>query len=202
MTITAESTIRRRLDLETQRRLIEQVAEVHKVSPLQRLATPGGRAMKVRVSAAGRLGWTSDAQGYRYVDRDARGNPWPYMPFEWIEIANSVVAEPQPWDSAIVNWYSLDASLGWHVDRSEVDRSRPIVTISLGDSASWAIRAGEAEPASRCVVRSGDVTVLEGVTRSWSHAIERIIPEPLLSPLGADRGRLSITLRVAGEVTP
>lgn len=199
--ITAADTIKRWLDRETQLRLIEQVREVREISPFQRLQTPGGGNMRVRVTAAGKLGWTSDEHGYRYVDRDRSGKPWPHMPFEWIEIANSVVSEPQPWDSAIVNWYGPEAKLGFHVDDSERDRTRPIVTLSLGDSAVWVVRADMESVLSSCVVRSGDVTVLEGVTRPWVHAITRIIPEPLLSPLGATRGRISITLRVAGEVS-
>jgi alkylated DNA repair protein (DNA oxidative demethylase) len=198
--ITAQDTVRRSLDRETQLRLVEQLSEVRSISPFVKLKTPGGGSMSVRVSAAGRLGWTSDEKGYRYVDSDPEGKPWPHIPDEWIEIANSVVAEPQPWDSAIINWYSIGAKLGEHFDESEADCSRPIVVISLGDSASWAVRPDIHSPISRCIISSGDVTVLEGVTRSWAHSIERIIADPLLSVFGATRGRASIRMGVAGPV--
>lgn len=199
--ITAKDTVKRTLDLETQIRLIEQVREIREISPFRRLATPGGKAMAVRVTAAGRLGWISDEHGYRYVDMDpTTGMPWPHMPWEWVEIANSVVEQEQPWDCAVVNWYGPESNLGFHVDESEHDRSRPVVTIGLGDSAIWAVRSDRESEITSCVVRSGDVTVLEGITRPWIHAITRIIPEPLLSPLGATRGRCSISMRVAGEV--
>lgn len=104
---------------------------------------------------------------------------------------------PSNWDSAIINWYDEDAALGWHRDLAERDRTLPIVTISLGDACSWAIRADESSPVSRCRLESGDVTVLAGPSRGYLHTVERIIAAPLLSPLKA-RGRLSITLRCAG----
>lgn len=200
--ITAQQTVKRSLDLETQHRLIEQVKEVKAISPLRALRTPGGGKMSVRVTAAGKLGWTSDEKSYRYVDRDPlTGKPWPHMPFEWIEIANSVVSEPQPWDSAIVNWFGPHANLGMHQDLDEADLSRPVVVISLGDSGRWVLRQGEGGELTSCSLLSGDVTVLEGPTRLWPHGITRIIPQPLLSPLGTIRGRISITIRVAGEVS-
>lgn len=199
--ITAQQTVKRSLDLETQQRLIEQVREVKAISPLRSLRTPGGGKMSVKVTAAGRLGWVSDEKGYRYVDRDPlTGQPWPHMPFEWIEIASSVAGE-QPWDSAIVNWYSPEANLGMHQDLDEADLSRPVVVVSLGDSGRWVLRQGEGGELTSCSLLSGDVTVLEGPTRLWAHGITRIIPQPLLSPLGAIRGRISITIRVAGEVS-
>lgn len=200
--ITAQQTIKRSLDTETQLRLLEQVKEVKSISPFRSMLTPGGGKMKVKVTAAGKLGWISDEKGYRYVDRDPiTGQPWPHLPWEWIEIANSVVDEPHPWDSAIVNWFGPEGSLGLHQDVNEHDLSRPIVTISIGDSAVWVLRQGERGDLTSCSVLSGDVTVLEDETRLWPHGITRIIPQPLLSPLGADRGRLSITMRVAGVVT-
>lgn len=153
--------------------------------------------MRVCVTAAGTLGWVGDG-AYRYDRRDFWGNPWPELPREWAAIANDV-AGPHPWDSAIINWYDDKASLGWHCDVSEHDTSLPIVTISLGDCASWAIREERDQgPVSRCKLSSGDVTLLAGPTRNHCHTIERIIPEPLFSPLRA-RGRVSITLRVAGR---
>lgn len=197
--ITAADTVRASLDREAQLRLIEQIKEVQSISPFRSLRTPGGKPMSVKVTAAGKLGWTSDEKGYRYVDSDPDGKPWPHIPDEWIEIADRV-AGPHPWDSAIVNWYRSDATLGPHQDLSEFDTSYPVVTISLGDSAVWSVRPEREITASTCVLRSGDVVVLDGVARLCFHSVTKVIAEPLLSPLGAKRGRLSISVRVAGEV--
>lgn len=192
---TAEDSVVRRLDDAAQRMLVEQVREVCKLSPLVRPRTPSGQLMRVRVTAAGRLGWVGDG-AYRYDERDSRGNPWPTMPPEWSAIAD-MVAGVHEWDSAIVNWYEPDAALGWHRDRSERDRTLPIVTISLGDAARWALKRDDQSKPTRCTIQSGDVTLLSGPTRGYLHSVERIIAEPMFSPLRS-RGRISITLRVAG----
>ena len=140
---TAESTIALTLDMETQRRLVAQVHAVMKASPLVRPVSVTGQPMSVRITSAGTWGWVADG-GYRYTKTDARGRPWPPMPDEWREIADRAVAlDPrhdglQPrWDSAIINWYDRGAVLGYHVDKSEKDRTRPIVGRS---DTSWPVR--------------------------------------------------------------
>ncbi len=195
---TVLDTVKGPLDRAAQRLLVEQVRKVLLVVPLRDLLTPGGKPMSVRVSAAGALGWTSDAHGYRYIDRAPSGKAWPAIPDEWKLLADSFVLEPQPWDSALIIWYGPDAKLGEHVDDTEVDRKRPIVVFGVGDSAVWSARPDAHSDVERCIVNSGGVTVLEGVTRGWLHSIERIIPEPIFSPLGTKRGRLAIRMAVAG----
>jgi len=184
----------RTLRISEQNRWVEQVRSIVKEAPLVRPHTPNGLPMRVRVSAAGALGWVGDGE-YRYDATQKNGKPWPPMPREWMEVA-SEVAGTQPWDSAIINWYDPDASLGWHQDKNERDRSRPIVTISLGDACSWAVKDG-AGKAHRTRLESGDITLLAGDSRSYMHTVERIIEAPLLSPLRR-RGRISVTMRVAG----
>jgi len=193
---TAADTVATHLPRELQLQLAQEVRNVVRRSPLVRPRTPGGRNMRVLVSAAGKLGWVGDG-AYHYSPVDASKMPWPRMPATWSRIATEVAGD-HPWDSAIINWYPLDAGLGWHQDISEVDTSRPIVTISLGDSAQWAIRRNPGAPTTRCQLDSGDVTLLKGLSRLYEHTIERIIPNPLFSPLRKP-GRLSITVRVAGE---
>ena len=192
----AQASKRPNLGLATQYTLVDQVRVLLREAPLVRPTTPGGAPMRVRVSAAGSYGWVGDG-AYRYDATQANGKPWPAIPELWTQLADEAVGA-HPWDSAIINWYDEDASLGWHRDLSERDHTLPIVTLSLGDDCSWAVRADEESPIHRCQLTSGDVTVLEGDTRLALHTIERIIPAPLLSPLGVTRGRLSITLRVAG----
>jgi alkylated DNA repair protein (DNA oxidative demethylase) len=194
-TRTAADTVVRQLDTATQAGLVDDVREVLRLAPLVRPRTPNGLDMRVRVSAAGRLGWVGDS-AYRYDVAQRDGRPWPDMPERWGDIATDAAGRHQ-WDSAIINWYDADASLGWHRDQAEHDTSLPIVTISLGDACSWAVRAHGEAPVTRCRLESGAVTLLAGETRGWLHTVERIIPTPLFSPLKT-RGRISITLRVAG----
>lgn len=192
MNLAVDSVVLR-LDRDEQLALVEEVRAVCRASPLVRPRTPGGLPMNVRVTAAGQLGWVGDGD-YRYDPVDSRGDPWPALPQRWRDVADRAVGV-HPWDSGIVNWYAPDASLGWHIDKAERDRTQPIVTISLGDAASWAIR--DDQETCRCRLESGDVTVLVGRTRGLPHSIERVIHAPLLSPLRS-AGRISVTLRVAG----
>lgn len=194
MNIAADS-VRLRLDMETQLQLVEQLELVRRASPLVRPTTPNGLPMRVMVTAAGSLGWVGDGE-YRYSPTDSRGGPWPAMPDLWREVFDRV-AGPHPWDSAIVNWYDENASLGWHRDRAEARTDLPIVTISLGDACSWAMRMDEDEPIHRTRLESGDVTLLTGPTLLALHTVERIITAPMFSPLKKP-GRVSITGRVAG----
>jgi alkylated DNA repair protein (DNA oxidative demethylase) len=210
----AERTVVHRLSPEEQAEWADDVRHVCEASPLVRPTTPGGLPMRVRVTAAGRLGWAGGPGGYRYDSTDSRGNPWPSLPERWTELADAV-AGLQPWDSAIVNWYETGASLGWHVDRDEADTSRPIVTVSLGDSCSWAVRRETPEQyiarkygderdrplskPSRVVLESGDVTLLAGPNRGLCHSVERIIAAPMFTPLRGP-GRVSVTIRVAGTL--
>jgi alkylated DNA repair protein (DNA oxidative demethylase) len=217
----AESTIVLTLDVDTQRRLVAQVREVMQASPLVRPVAFGGAPMSVRITSAGHLGWVADGF-YRYADKDSRGIPWPAMPDEWKAIADrAVVLDPRHvgppplWDSAIVNWYPPGSSLGWHKDITEHDRTKPIVTISLGDAATWGIEVERTHvdeqgrqvvgwDRTRARLESGAVTVLAGPLRGASHTIERIISAPMFSPITDKKGavvpgRISITLREAGR---
>lgn len=217
----AEQTVSElRLDPAEQLRMVAEVREICRASPLVRPRTPGGLGMRVRVTAAGRLGWVGDG-AYRYSEVDSRGKPWPPMPMWWRELADEVTGSlwmerPAPgpahfpWDCAIINWYEPGASLGWHQDRSEVDLSLPIVTFSLGDDARWSVKAERDGPASSVRLTSGAITVLAGDLRSAWHSIERVYkrgPEVDQAGLFGDAptprvlakpGRVSVTLRVAG----
>jgi alkylated DNA repair protein (DNA oxidative demethylase) len=183
------------ISIAPQHAMVSQVREVIRASPLVRPKTPNGLDVRVRVTAAGSLGWVGDGV-YRYSETDSRGLPWPELPAAWASLATEF-AGPQPWDSAIVNWYDPDASLGWHRDLSEADHSFPIVTFSLGDVGAWAVRLDIDTPIHRARLESGAVTVLEGRTRTALHTVERIIPAPMFSPLRCG-GRVSVTIRVAG----
>ena len=61
--------------------LLQSLDEVIRQSPFRRMETPGGHLMSVALSNCGRLGWTTDHDGYRYTPADPlSGRPWPDMP--------------------------------------------------------------------------------------------------------------------------
>lgn len=182
-----------------QETFVAQIRGVLRAAPLLRPVTPNGTPMRVMVSAAGALGWVGDG-AYRYVATQRNGAPWPEIPEMWSDIA-SEVAGSHPWDCSIINWYEPGASLGWHQDKGEFDTSLPIVTFSLGDACSWAVKATENGPPERCRLETGAITLLAGPTRGYWHSVERIITCPMFTPLKYP-GRVSVTMRVAGRVKP
>ena len=193
---TATQTIVERLSIEVQLKLVEDIRRLVGARGLMRAYTIGQRPMSVRVVSAGALAWVGGRSGY--VTPRA-----PYaIPASWRALADRVAGR-QPWDCALVMLYAPDSRLGLHQDVDEHDKSYPIVSISLGDSCSWAIappspRRPRRRELSRAVLESGCVTMLANETRRYWHSVERIIAAPLLSPLGHP-GRYSITFRVAGD---
>jgi alkylated DNA repair protein alkB family protein 1 len=80
-------------------------------------------------------------------------------------------------ETAIINYYYLDSSMGPHVDDAEFDLSRPVISASLGASAVFLIggTSKDIEPTS-LLVHSGDVVILSGKSRDCFHAVPRILP--------------------------
>jgi alkylated DNA repair protein (DNA oxidative demethylase) len=84
--------------------------------------------------------------------------------------------------------------MGSHRDEDEQDAAAPVVSISLGDDATFHVgglqRTG---PKRRLLLKSGDVVVLGGAARMAYHGIDRI--HPGTSGLLPEGGRLNLTLR-------
>lgn len=195
----AEQTVVAHLDFDEQRACVALAREILRLAPLHSQVS-GGKAMSVTTSNAGALGWIADDQGYSYAPAHPKtGTPWPPIPAAWTAIADRV-AGSHPWDCAHLVWYAPGARLGPHRDKTEAERRHPIVTICLGDDATWAVREDEREPIHRTRLRSGDVTLLAGPTRHLIHSVEGIIAAPsLLAPSPLDGpGRLAVSIRVAG----
>jgi alkylated DNA repair protein (DNA oxidative demethylase) len=187
--------IRNALAPDRQVALLDEVRAVVRAAPLFAPETPGGRKMSVRMTSAGRVGWVTDARGYRYDSHHPSGLPWPAIP----AIAGDVWRE---WsgvdrlpDCCLVNFYADGARMGLHQDRDEGDFAWPVLSISLGDDALFRIggttRGG---PTESVWLRSGDVVVLEGDARLAFHGIDRVRFGS--SGLLRDGGRINLTLRV------
>lgn len=178
-----------------QRALAEEVRQIAARAPLFSPMTPSGKAMSVRMTSAGRFGWTADRKGYRYAPAHPSGAPWPAIPESILAIWRAVVPEARPPESCLVNFYGPGARMGLHQDRDERDVSQPVVSISLGDDALFRIgsetRGG---PSQSLWLRSGDVLVMGGEARLLHHGIDRI--EPGSSMLLRGPGRINLTLRV------
>ena len=186
------------LDRPAQEALVAAVRAVVAQAPLFRPVTARGKAMSVRMTSAGRLGWVSDRRGYRYEPRHPEGMDWPPIPEPVLDVWRALAGDPVLPDCCLVNFYNAEARMGMHQDRDEADFSHPVLSISLGDDALFRIgnldRGGRTESVW---LRSGDVAVMGGAARLLHHGIDRLRPgSSTLLPQG---GRLNLTLRVAGD---
>ncbi|XP_047467764.1 nucleic acid dioxygenase ALKBH1 [Mugil cephalus] len=82
-------------------------------------------------------------------------------------------------EAGILNYYRSDSSLGIHVDESELDHSRPLLSFSFGQSAIFLLGGTCRQDAPTAMyMHSGDVMVMSGQSRLLYHAVPRILPAP------------------------
>ena len=184
------------LDAVQQAELLAEVRAVIAAAPLYRPTMPrSGRPFSVHMTNCGGLGWVSDVSGYRYqATHPETGRPWPPMPTAVVRIWQGVAEYPVPPEACLINYYAPSTRMGSHRDEDEEDKAAPVVSISLGDDATFhvgGLRRGD--PKQRLLLRSGDVFVLGGAARLAYHGIDRI--HAGTSRLLPEGGRFNLTLR-------
>ncbi len=185
------------LDASAQAALVEAVLAAEAVAPFYRPVTPGGKAMSVRMTNLGPLGWMTDAAGYRYQPgHPETGLPWPAMPPVLLDLWERLAGGTALPDACLVNFYDDEARMGLHQDKDEADFSQPVLSVSLGDTALFRLGGtSRKDPTRSFRLASGDVCVLAGEARLAFHGVDRIIPgSSRLIPGG---GRINLTLRRA-----
>lgn len=181
---------------EEQGALVEALRGVAAEAPFVQPVTPGGKAMSVRMTSAGRLGWVTDRRGYRYEPiHPGTGRPWPPVPPMVLALWHQVTGLARAPDCCLVNFYGEGARMGLHQDRDEGDFSWPVVSISLGDEALFRMGGPAREDRTESLwLKSGDVMVMGGPARLAFHGIDRVRHgSSRLLPQG---GRINLTLRV------
>jgi alkylated DNA repair protein (DNA oxidative demethylase) len=177
--------------------LVEAVLAAAESAPFYRPITPGGKAMSVRQTSFGPLGWTTDRAGYRYEARHpVTGTPWPPIPDALLEIwARHAGSDRQP-DACLVNLYDGEAKMGLHQDADEADFGVPVLSVSLGDTAIFRLGGpSRRDPTRTMRLSSGDICVLGGAARGAYHGVDRILAGS--SRLVPGGGRINLTLRRA-----
>lgn len=183
------------LNRPAQEALVADLRAVIATAPLFSPQTRLGKAMSVRMTAAGRFGWYSDQSGYRYIDRHPSGTPWPPIPPAVLSVWRALSGASREPECCLLNWYGPNARMGLHQDRDEADFTQPVLSISLGDHGLF--RVGNLErggPTESVWLHSGDVLVMGGPARLLHHGIDRI--NPGTSTLLPAPGRINLTLRV------
>jgi len=175
--------------------LVADLRQVVAAAPLVAPVTPGGRAMSVRMTSAGRVGWIADRRGYRYEPRHPSGRPWPPIPPAVLALWHAVTRLDRAPDCCLVNYYAPGARMGLHQDRDEGDFGWPVLSVSLGDAALFRMGGtARTDPTRSHWLGSGDVVVMGGPARLAWHGVDRLRPGS--SRLLPEGGRFNLTLRV------
>ena len=174
--------------------LMAGVEAVIQQAPFRHMTVPGGHKMSVAMSNCGQTGWVSDGNGYRYEARDPQtGLPWPPMPQGFLALARDAATRAgypdfTP-DACLINCYAPGARMSLHQDRDERDFTAPIVSVSMGATATFlfgGLRRGD-KP-RRIKLGHGDVVVWGGPARLAFHGI---------APLKQGDTRYNLTFRKA-----
>ena len=166
-------------------------------APFVRPVTPGGKAMSVRMTSLGPLGWLTDRSGYRYAATHPQtGRAWPPMPQAVLDLWRRYAPDaPEP-DACLVNLYREGAKMGLHQDRDEADFSAPVLSLSLGDTAIFRLGGPKrGDPTTTLRLNSGDLCLLAGEARLAFHGIDRVLEGS--STVVPGGGRLNLTVRRA-----
>lgn len=155
-----------------------------------------GKAMSVRMTNCGALGWVTDKDnGYRYqATHPETGRPWPAIPQTLLALWEAVSGFAKPPEACLVNFYDPEAKMGLHQDRDETDLAAPVVSVSLGDQCLFRVGGtSRSDPTRSFRLSSGDVFVFGGESRLIFHGVDRIYPGT--STLLRNPGRINLTLR-------
>lgn len=190
-----------RLARQAQEALLAEVLALEKAAPFYTPLMPRtGAPMSVMQTNLGPLGWVTDkAGGYRYQDTHPQtGAPWPAMPAALLRLWDDLTGYAAPPEACLVNLYRGSAKMGLHIDADEAAADAPVLSVSLGDSASFRLGGPTRKhPTSALTLHSGDVVVLGGASRRYYHGVDRVLAGS--STLIAGGGRINLTLR---RVTP
>ncbi|MCB5184215.1 DNA oxidative demethylase AlkB [Methylobacillus gramineus] len=197
-----DAFILRRFALPSEQLLWQDLQLVLARAPMRHMVTPGGFRMSVAMSNAGSLGWVSDKTGYRYDEIDpVSGLPWPAIPTSFMALAAQAAHHAgfkafQP-DACLINRYAPESKLSLHQDKNELDFTQPIVSVSLGLSATFLFGGAlRTDKPLRTILQHGDVVVWGGASRLNYHGILPIKPgrHPLVGEC-----RINLTFRHAGR---
>jgi DNA oxidative demethylase len=181
--------------------LLDTIAGIVRLAPVFQPVMPRtGKPFSVQMTNCGPLGWVSDKAGYRYQAlHPITGKAWPPLPEPLLDLWRSVGAYGAVPEACLINFYGAGAKMGSHQDRDEADTVAPVVSVSLGDDATFHVGGlARSDAKTRFKLRSGDVVVLGGASRLAFHGVDRIhLGTSLLelSPIMKGCCRINLTLR-------
>jgi len=157
--------------------LLDGLSSIIAEAPFRHMVTPGGHTMSVAMTNCGVAGWVTDPTGYRYAASDPEtGRKWPAMPQNFARLALAAAREAgypdfAP-DACLINRYEPGARMSLHQDKDEQDFAQPIVSVSLGLSATFQFGGKQrTDPVRKILLGNGDVVVWGGLSRLFYHGV-------------------------------
>ena len=183
------------LDSNEQRELVDDLRLAITTAPLFTPTMSNGKKMSVQMTALGKYGWFSDANGYRYIPTHPNGLKWPSIPTSILKIWSEFVSFDRMPDCCLLNYYQENTKMGLHLDNDEADYKWPVLSISLGDDALYRMGGKQRSDFTQSIwLSSGDIVLMGGDARLKYHGIDRI--KFGTSRLLSHGGRINLTLRV------
>jgi alkylated DNA repair protein (DNA oxidative demethylase) len=182
------------LTIDQQKHILNLTRQVVLHAALYTAQMPTGQPFRYQQTGAG-WGWTSGyGGGYRYQrHHPITGNLLPEIPKELLEFAKSYGLQA---DSLLINYYRQGSKLGLHQDKDEQDLTHPVLSVSLGDTATFLLGGkNRSDTVNKIKLVSGTVMMLQGTTRLAWHGVECIHNGTGPSGLLKGDGRLNLTFR-------
>ncbi|XP_041668914.1 nucleic acid dioxygenase ALKBH1 [Cheilinus undulatus] len=147
---------------------------------LQGLSSPGKREPKTLLE---KLRWVTLGYHYNWDTKTYSADHHTPFPADLHSLSLHVTAACGfpgfNAEAGILNYYRPDSSLGIHVDESELDHSRPLLSFSFGQSSIFLLGGTRRQdPPTAMFMHSGDMMVMSGQSRLLYHAVPRILPVP------------------------
>ncbi|XP_006884831.1 PREDICTED: alkylated DNA repair protein alkB homolog 1 [Elephantulus edwardii] len=130
-----------------------------------------------------KLRWVTLGYHYNWDSKKYSADHYTPFPSDLAFLSEQVAAACgfqgfQP-EAGILNYYRFDSTLGIHVDRSELDHSKPLLSFSFGQSAIFLLGGLKRDEVPTAMfMHSGDIMVMSGCSRLLNHAVPRVLPNP------------------------
>ncbi len=164
------------LDKNYQIKIIQDLSKIISKSPFFTPMLPRfNKPFKIKISNAGKWGWTSNNKGYKYVEKHpVTKKKWPKIPFSLIYLWQLHCCKIKMPDSCLINLYSFpNSNLGLHQDKNEKDLAYPVLSISLGSDAIFSYGKNKNDLSEICL-KTGSICILRDSTRLYYHGVKKI----------------------------